>query len=164
VSSIIASATTTANPIMPAMYVDLDEWLKVTSSWRMRSRSPSPHNILIRPASSSHIVPNRSITAGQKSEDTPAANGPYFCVFCRARRAAATPHEAAEEGRASSAPPDAASVTATSRNKCRPMPWCPGTTKSARRARVEPAVERQLPQTSGLLPVRRHGTAAPYAE
>jgi hypothetical protein len=63
---------------MPAMYVDLDEWLKVTSSWRMRSRSPSPHNILIRPASSSHIVPNRSITAGQKSKDTPAANGPYF--------------------------------------------------------------------------------------
>ena len=36
----------------------------VTSSWRMRSRSPSPHNILIRPASSSHIVPNRSITDG----------------------------------------------------------------------------------------------------
>ena len=85
--------------------VDVDEWLKVTSSWRMRSRSPSPHNIQIRPASSSHIVPNRSITAGQKSEDTPAANGPYFCVFCRARRAAATPHEVAEEGRASSAPP-----------------------------------------------------------
>ena len=45
------------------------------------------------------------MTAGQKPEDTPAAKGPYICVLSRARRAAATLDEAAEDGRASSAPP-----------------------------------------------------------
>ena len=35
VCSITASATTTASPIMPAMYVERDEWLKVTSSGRL---------------------------------------------------------------------------------------------------------------------------------
>jgi hypothetical protein len=74
VSSIIASATTTASQsnhsCLPCTSIDLDEWLKVTPSWRMRSRSPSPHNILIRPASSSHIVPNRSVTAGHRNPKT----------------------------------------------------------------------------------------------
>ena len=48
------------------------------------------------------------MTAGMKIDETPAANGAYFCDFLWARLPAATPEQAAEDGCAPSAEPDSA--------------------------------------------------------